>query len=97
LPSLERLNQHFKKDPFVILAIDVGEDRGTVEKYVRSKGYSLKFLLDEDKVVSARYGVRAHPMKFLINRDGKLIGVGQGYREWDTQEMKTLIQALIDS
>jgi hypothetical protein len=36
-------------------------------------------------------------MKFLINKDGKLIGISYGYREWDSDEMKDLIKALSQS
>jgi hypothetical protein len=97
LPSLENLHQYFKDKPFSIVAIDVGEKRDTVDRYVRERGYSFQFLLDEDMQVSSSYGVRSHPMKFIINMKGELIGIGHGYKEWDTEEMKTLIQRLISS
>ena len=61
------------------------------------KGYTIPALLDNDGKVSAQYGVRSHPMKFLINKNGRLIGIAKGYREWDADEMKQLIQALMGS
>jgi peroxiredoxin len=78
------------------LAIDVGEKKEKVLEFVEERDLSFKFLLDEDKQVSAQYGVRTHPMKFLINKNGELIGVSRGYREWDTAEMKALIKLLMD-
>jgi peroxiredoxin len=96
LPSLENLHQHFKGSPFTLLAIDVGESRQKVLKFVEDRNLSFTFLLDKDKEVSARYSVRSHPMKFLINKDGKLIGISRGYREWDADAMKSLIQRLIN-
>jgi hypothetical protein len=36
-------------------------------------------------------------MKFLINKNGKLIGVAKGYRKWDADDMKQLIQTLMSS
>ena len=77
------------------MAIDVGEKKETVLKFVEDRELSFTFLLDTDKQVSAQYGVRSHPMKFLINRNGELIGVYRGYREWDTAEMKSLIKSLM--
>ena len=97
MPSLENLYTQFKDDEFVLLAVDVGERRDTVQKFIRDKGYSFLNLLDEDGTVSAYYGVRSHPMKFLINKHGELIGVAMGYRQWDTDEMKLLISSLIKS
>jgi peroxiredoxin len=96
LPSLENLHQHFKGSPFTLLAINVGESKKTVLKFVEDNKLSFTFLLDRDTEVSARYSVRSHPMKFLINKDGKLIGVSLGYSDWDTEATKSLIQRLID-
>jgi hypothetical protein len=64
---------------------------------MEKKGYSIPALLDSDGKVSAQYGVRSHPMKILINKKSELIGVAKGYRKWDTDEMKLLIQSLITS
>jgi peroxiredoxin len=83
--------------PFVILAVDVGESRNTVEQFVRKKGLTLPFLLDEKTEVSSQYGVRSHPMKFLIDTQGDLTGIAYGYRKWDTKEMISLIRTLVDS
>ena len=94
-PSLENLHQNFKEQSFSLLAIDVGETKETVLAFVEDNNLSFTFLLDEDKQVSARYGVRSHPMNFLINKKGDLIGVSRGYREWDTEEMKKLISLLL--
>ena len=78
------------------MAIDVGEKKEKVLKFVEDRELSFTFLLDTDKQVSAQYGVRSHPMKFLINKNGELIGVYRGYREWDSDDMKSLVSALID-
>lgn len=75
--------------------MDVGEKKDVVQRFINRHGYSFLNLLDEDKQVSALYGVRSHPMKFLVNKTGELIGVARGYGEWDTDEMKMLIQTLI--
>lgn len=97
MPSLEALYQEFKNKNFTLLAVDVGEHEETVQQFVRDRGFSFRFLLDEDGQVSAQYGVRSHPMKFLIDKNGNLIGIAYGYREWDTEEMKSLVQLLINS
>jgi peroxiredoxin len=96
LPSLENLHQHFKNDSFIFIAVDVGEKREVVQKFIERNGYSFLNILDEDKDVSALYGVISHPMKFLINKKGELIGFAMGYRQWDTDEMKVLIKLLIN-
>jgi thioredoxin-related protein len=97
LPSLENLSQHFRGKPFVLLGIDIKERRETVLRYVRSNGLSYPNLLDEDGRVSAEYGVSSTPMKFLIDTEGNLIGAALGYRDWDNENAKKLIEFLINS
>ncbi len=97
MPSLERLHKQFKDDEFVIIAVDVGEKRDTVKSFIDKKGYSFLNLLDKDSQVSVQYGVRSHPMKFIIDKKGDLIGMARGFREWDSNEMKDLISLLINS
>jgi hypothetical protein len=36
-------------------------------------------------------------MKFLIDKKGNVAGIAQGYREWDKEEMKSLIKLLMVS
>jgi len=91
------LHNQFSDSEFILLAVDVGEKRETVQKFIRDKGYSFLNVLDENKTVSAQYGVRSHPMKFLINKNGELIGLAKGYRQWDTDKMKLLVRSLIES
>lgn len=97
MPSLESLHQHFKGKPFVVIAIDIQEKRETVRKYVRSHGLTYVNLLDTDNKVSALYGVSSTPVKFLIDTEGNLVGAALGYREWDNEDVKSLIQILIES
>jgi len=96
LPSLEKLHQEFKNSPFALIAIDIKEDRNTVLKHIKSNGLSYTNLLDEEGTVSAMYGVSSTPIKFIIDKDGYMIGTVLGYRDWNKDEMKSLIRALID-
>ncbi|MBI5739517.1 MAG: TlpA family protein disulfide reductase [Nitrospirae bacterium] len=95
MPSLENLNRHFKGKDFVIIAIDLREDRDSVMSVVREHGLSYYNLIDETGEVSAQYGVRSTPMKFVIDTEGNLVGGSLGFREWDSDQMKALIRALM--
>lgn len=96
MPSLESLHKQFKNKPFALIGIDMREKRETVTKFVRRHGLSYLNLLDEDGMVSALYGVSSTPVKFLIDTDGNIVGAASGYREWDSDAIKELIQLLID-
>jgi len=97
LPSLESLHQQFKDSPFVILGIDIKESKDAVLKSVRKDGVSYTNLLDTDGEMSAQYGVSSTPMKFLIDKQGNIVTAAMGYRDWGSDDFKSLIQALISS
>jgi len=97
LPSLENLHQHFAGKPFALLVIDVQEDMETVQRFLRNHDITFVNLLDTDGNTSALYGVSSTPVKFLIDMEGNMVGAGLGYKEWDRDEVKSLIQSLIDS
>lgn len=73
------------------------EEGDVVRKFTQENDISFPVLLDEDGVVSFQYDIRAHPKKFLISPEGKVIGMADGYREWDSEIVKSLIRQLIGS
>jgi thioredoxin-related protein len=95
LPSLEKLHQSFIGKEFVILGIDMQENRNQVLRQVQKFGLSYENLLDENNEVSDMYGVRSTPAKFIIDTKGNLVGAALGYREWDDAGVKLLIQKLM--
>ena len=92
---MEKLHREFKQEPFVLLAVDVGEEEQIVKRFVRKKDLTFQILLDYENAVAFKYGIRAHPVAYLIDIKGNIIGVAQGYRKWDKKEMKTLIRSLL--
>ena len=74
------------------MTIDVQEERETVKNFMQSNGYSFTVLLDSEAAVSSKYRVRSHPMKFLIDPSGKIVGWASGYREWDSEVMRMFIK-----
>jgi len=97
LPSLENLHQSFIGKQFVILGIDIQENRDLVLRHVQKYGLSFDNLLDRNGEVSDLYGVRSTPAKFIIDTNGNLVGAALGYREWDNEEMKLLINKLMEA
>jgi len=58
----------------VLLAINTGQDRTRVERFVERLGLSYPILLDPDSQVSRRYGVIAIPVTYFIDREGIVRG-----------------------
>ena len=96
MPSLAKLYNEFKERGFVILAVDIAEDKEVVRTYVSKAKLPFPVLLDRDGKVAARYGINAHPAHFLLDGDGKLIAAARGARNWTSNETRNLIRILID-
>ena len=71
------------------------EPQETVKNFFEKENLSLKVVFDKFGKVSAQYNVRSHPIKFLIDGQGKLMATGLGYREWNSEEMNKLVNILI--
>ena len=95
MPSLENLKQSYQDKPFKVLLVNVQEPKETVKNFFEKENISLQVVFDKFGKVSAQYGVRSHPVKFLIDGQGKLMATGLGYRDWDSEEMNKLVNILI--
>lgn len=96
MPSMERLHQEFKDHGLAILAIDVGESRKQVARFMREFRLSFPALLDVNSEVSARYRVQGLPTTVLIDRRGRSVGAAVGARDWASPEGRALIRSLLD-
>lgn len=75
--------------------INVGEPMGPVTRLVKKKGYSFEVLFDENGAINRDYQVPAHPFKYLLDKEGRFFASGLGYREWFSDDIKTLIENLL--
>ena len=96
MPAMELLWQVFQNDDFVILAVDVKEERDTVSSFIEKNDYTFPVLLDSRGKVANMYDVRAYPTSFLIDREGKVVGKAVGAREWASKDSFDLIEYLLD-
>ncbi|MFQ6078691.1 MAG: TlpA disulfide reductase family protein, partial [Thermodesulfobacteriota bacterium] len=72
---MEKLHRQYSKEQFVLLAVDVREEADKVRRFARDKGLSFPILLDRSGAIASMYGVRAHPMAYLLDIEGYVIGV----------------------
>ena len=80
---------------FTLLLVNLGEDAEYVRQVVRARGYTAPVLLDEDRAVSAAYGVSATPTVFLLDRQLRIVGRAVGRRDWTGSVGRRLMEALL--
>ncbi len=78
-PVLDRLSNEFAKDGLVVLAVNMGEPKRKVKKYLETAARSSqKIVLAEDTTLAAICEARTYPEYVLIDRDGKIAAVQHG-------------------
>ena len=95
MPVLERLQQQLSEQPFKILAINVGEQKYRVWKFVKLINFGLPVLLDTRKETFEAWEASVLPTSFLLDKQGNIRYRVQGDTEWESEAVVALIEALI--
>lgn len=96
IPVLKRLKQDLNNQPFEVLAVNVGEQKYRVWKFVKLISFELPVLLDTHKDAFTSWGASVLPTSFLLDKQGRIRYRVQGDTEWDSEEVVALIEALIN-
>lgn len=81
MPLLDALD---KRDDVVVLAVDVGEDQDTVNKYLEDSGYGFQVFLDETGDLAGMFGVTGLPMTVFMGPDFEYYYVQRGMLDQET-------------
>ena len=95
MPAMERLWRRHKDAGFVLVAISLDTDPKKVPPFVSARKFSFPIALDPKMGVGEKYGVRALPSSFMLDRDGTVAGVALGPRAWDDGAAHGLVQAML--
>ncbi len=77
-PYVESLLDEFAKDGLVVLAVNMGEPKRKVKKYLESSPRKAKIILAEDTTLAAICNASVYPVYNVLNREGRLAGVQRG-------------------
>ncbi|NIQ03780.1 MAG: redoxin domain-containing protein [Nitrospinaceae bacterium] len=83
MPSLETLHQKFKHRRLTVIAISNDMfGAQVVEPFIKAQKLTFPIGLDPKSEVSNQYGVISLPTTFLIDPQGRIIGVLNGAKNW---------------
>lgn len=72
--ALEPVYGRLKPLGLEVLSVNVAQDRATAAAFVAPLHISYPVLLDPDGATARRYGVKALPVTWFVDRDGRLAG-----------------------
>jgi len=96
MPSMEKLRQKMAGQPLVILGVASGETLADVNAFLPSMKLEFPILLDPESLNTRRWKVFALPTSFLLDAEGRVRYSLSGAIEWDTGEVQTLIEKLLN-
>jgi thiol-disulfide isomerase/thioredoxin len=77
-PYVDQIAKEFAGKGLIVLAIDVGESKKTVKRYLDSHPRSVPIVMMEDTNLAAMYQANVYPIYVLIDRDGTIAGTQRG-------------------
>ena len=73
-PFVERLNEEFGDKGLIILAVNVGEGKKMVKKYMEEHPRKTRIVLTENTNLAAMYAAKSYPIYVVIDREGNIAG-----------------------
>jgi len=77
-PFVERLNEEFGNKGLIILAVNVGEPKKLVKKYMEEHPRKTRIVLTGDTNLAAMYAAKSYPIYVVIDREGNIAGKQDG-------------------
>jgi methionine-S-sulfoxide reductase len=81
LPQLNQLWEDTRSQGVKVFAVNVGQAKDDITKFVTSNRFTFPVLMDSDGAAAQAYGAEAIPQTVVIGKDGKVrkvfVGIGQ--------------------
>ncbi len=88
LPSLEKLGQILKEQPFSVVGLSIDDDVDLVQEYLSDQGVMYNNYVDlGGEETDEKLGIVAYPHTFLIGKNGRLVARYAGERVWYKRSM----------
>ena len=95
MPLLDELYAQYQPLGFTILGVNVEEDSTKAKRLLEDMAVSFPVLFDTRSEVSRQYDVIAMPSTVLVDRDGNVRYLHQGYKPGYEEAYQQQVRALI--
>ncbi len=75
---VDKIGHELAGKGLILLAINVGESKKTVKKYLEQHPRNCKLVMMEDTNLAAMYQANVYPIYVVIDRDGNIAGTQRG-------------------
>ena len=95
MPSMQKLEERLRGQPFVILGVNHGEAESRVRQFVERERIGFTILLDPNQEAPRAWRVRILPGSFLVGKDGRVRYRVIGEMDWASDEAVGIVRGLL--
>ena len=95
MPSMQKLHARLKDKDFLMVAIDLQESAEPVKKFLNEYELTFMTLLDSKGETGPLFGISSIPTTLIMDKNGMIIGVALGPRDWASKKSIALFEHLI--
>ncbi|HKF20035.1 MAG TPA: TlpA disulfide reductase family protein [Candidatus Angelobacter sp.] len=77
-PFVDKIGKEYGGKGLIVLAVNVGESKKTVKKYLEQHPRSVRIVLMDDTNLAAMYAAKVYPIYVVIDREGFIAGEQRG-------------------
>jgi peroxiredoxin len=95
MPLLNALHNKYEPLGFTVLGVNVEEDLKGAKGFLKNFPVDFPVLLDNTNQVSKQYKVIAMPTTVVVDRDGNMRYLHQGYKSGDEAKYRQMVKTLV--
>ena len=95
MPLLNAIHNKYKPLGFTVLGVNVEERVDNARSFIHERPVDFPILLDSNNQISQLYNVLAMPTTVVIDRDGNIRFIHQGYQAGDEAKYHTMVKKLV--
>ena len=97
MPALKRLSRAMADQPFALLAVNVAEGRGIVQRFASLEEAGINVLRDVNGRAAEQWAVEVYPTSVIVDGNGHRHATIIGETDWDAQDLHDQLKALISA
>ena len=95
-PWLNSMHRKYAADGLQIIAVNLDKDRALADKFLAEVPAEFALRFDPAGDLAKHYGVQAMPSSYLIDREGRIAAVEEGFHDERATVIEQRIRALLD-
>jgi peroxiredoxin len=95
MPLLNALHNKYEALGFTVLGVNVEEDVNNARGFLKNFPVDFPILMDSSNQVSKQYKVIAMPTTVVVDRDGNMRYLHEGYKPGDEDKYRKMVKKLV--